>query len=150
MQATIICFEMLVFAIVHRKVFSWHDFVLEERDAEPQPITDVLTDQIGDLKTINKSGSRLFTHQVCARPSSELLVAKDADQGTFGSGKGGDHGRRSGRRSCRRRRRWVSRCAAPIVVAFVFDSIRGVRLNSRVATGPWICSNVECLLGTWA
>ena len=52
----------------------------EEKDVESKPLTEALTDQIGDLKTIGESGSRLFTHQVCARPSSELLVAKDADQ----------------------------------------------------------------------
>ena len=122
MQASIICFEMLIFAVVHRKVFSWRDFVLEEKDVESKPLTDALTDQIGDLKTIGESGSRLFTHQVCARPSSELLVAKDADQGTFGSGEGGDHGRRSGRRSCRRSRRWVSLLCCTHCA--VFDSIR--------------------------
>ena len=44
MQASIICFEMLFFAVVHRKVFSWRDFVLEEKDVESKPLTDALTD----------------------------------------------------------------------------------------------------------
>ena len=89
MQATIICFEMLVFAIVHRKVFSWQDFVLEEKDVESKPITDVLTDQLADFKTIGETGGKLLTHQVGFRAGLWIVSGKhNADQGTFGSGQG--------------------------------------------------------------
>ena len=74
MQATIICFEMLFFAVVHRKVFSWRDFVLEEKDAEP--VTEALTDQLADFKTIGETGGKLLTHQVGFRAGLWIVSGK--------------------------------------------------------------------------
>ena len=76
MQATIICFEMLFFAVVHRKVFSWRDFVLEEKDIESKPITEGLTDQLADFKTIGETGKKLLTHQVGFRAGVWIVSGK--------------------------------------------------------------------------
>ena len=85
MQATLICFEMLFFAVAHRRVFSWRDFVLEGQDAKP--IARALADMI-DTEDVRGAAAWLVKSRV-----KETL--NDADRlvdGTIGTVRNGVDG----------------------------------------------------------
>jgi hypothetical protein len=80
-----ICFEMLFFAVAHRRVFSWRDFVLEGDDAKP--VARAFADMV-DTEDVRGAVAWLVKSRVKETVSdAEMLV--DESIGTVKRGVGG-------------------------------------------------------------
>ncbi len=69
-----VCFEMLFFAIAHRRVFSWRDFVLEGEGDNAKPVARAFADMV-DTRDIRGAVSWLVKSRVKETVSDgEMLV----------------------------------------------------------------------------